>query len=77
MDQPFKFNIPENVVVAIGALHYPTAARLYLASVKRKERAVCRLEAKQRFLNDTCAALGVSENQLTYESLKTALQANA
>ncbi|KAK3644337.1 hypothetical protein LTR56_005429 [Elasticomyces elasticus] len=44
---------------------------------ERKERAVCRLEAKQRFLDDTCAALGVSEDPLTYESSEAALQANA
>ncbi|KAK5681135.1 hypothetical protein LTS10_006896 [Elasticomyces elasticus] len=93
--QPFK--IPDNVVAAMEASYYPTAAQLFLRNVKqeideaspssvpkytayqheRKERAVYQLEAKQRFLADTCAALGVSEDQLSYDSLESALQARA
>ncbi|KAK5742988.1 hypothetical protein LTR17_003000 [Elasticomyces elasticus] len=40
---------------------------------ERKERAVYYLEAKQGFLDETCAASGVSEDQLSYDSLVSAL----
>ncbi|KAK5675327.1 hypothetical protein LTS10_012093 [Elasticomyces elasticus] len=44
---------------------------------ERKQRAVYKLAAKQRFLVETCAALGVSEKELSYASLESALQARA
>ncbi|KAK5747424.1 hypothetical protein LTR17_000065 [Elasticomyces elasticus] len=52
----------------------PCKSEEYIAyQHERKERAVYYLEAKQGFLDETCATLGVSEDQLSYDSLVSAL----
>ncbi|KAK4894755.1 hypothetical protein LTR27_007143 [Elasticomyces elasticus] len=44
---------------------------------KRNQRALYQLAAKQRFVDQICAASNESEAELTYASLENALQARA